>query len=138
MTMPHPRRGGEAAQRQIERRQREDEANRLAAEVPNLASLSIEIAERRAGSPIADAKHTRRVVVATAPALFELLCGDRDCKHGGHDLTRPIMAALKEGKERLESEDPCHGSVGSANCARVLEYLVIATYADGRGSSDAR
>src|SRR5262249_6421103 len=126
--MAYPRRGGEAAQRQIDRRQREDEARRLTAEVPNLASLSIEIEERRAGGLIVEATHTRRVVVASAPALFELLCGDRDCKDGGHDVTRAIMGALKERKTRFEGEDACHGSVGSANCARVLKYVGIATY----------
>lgn len=122
------RRNSEAAQRFAERRQREDEAPRLHAEVPQLESLRLEIEEHRAGGTVADSAHIRRVVVDHAPALFLLPCGDSSCKDGGHDLTRAIMQALHAGAQKFDGEDSCRGQIGSATCSRVMRYVGIATY----------
>src|SRR5689334_13742570 len=80
----------EGMQRQIERREREDRAPRLRDELPTLTSLRLDIEERRNGVEV-DPPHVRRIVVASAPALFELTCGDPHCGDGGHDVTRVIL-----------------------------------------------
>lgn len=122
------RRNKDAANRFAERRRREDEAPRLAAEVPKLESLRLDVEERRPGVVSAEVSHIRRVVVAHAPALFEVPCSDPSCQDGGHDLTRPIMRALRSGETKFEGEDVCLGSVGNASCERILRYVATATY----------
>ena len=52
--MHNHRRFGAAAQRSAERRERENRAPRLAAEVPDLVSLNLEIEESSGGSPVAE------------------------------------------------------------------------------------
>jgi hypothetical protein len=126
--MLNRRRFGLAAQRFAERRQREDEAPRLTAEVPQLTDLKLEIDEHRAGGAVAEAPHIRRIVVERAPALFVLPCGDAACKDGGHDVTSTILRALRAGETRFEGEDVCNGMVGTAPCSRVLRYVATATY----------
>jgi hypothetical protein len=123
------RRHSEGAQRFAERRKREDEAPRLTAEVPGLQSLALEIEERTEGGPVAEATHVRRVVVQHAPALFVLPCGDARCRDGGHDVTNDVMRALRAGETRFEGQDVCAGSVGTAQCSRVLRFVGVATYA---------
>lgn len=115
-------------QRAQERRRREDDAPRLAAEVPNLVSLRLEIVEMRASGSIAESSHIRRVVVESAPALFVLPCRESECRDGGHDLTTRIMQALRRGEERFEGEDACRGSVGSGTCTRTVRYVGTAEY----------
>jgi hypothetical protein len=123
------RRGGEAAQRFADRRQRENDAPRLCTEVPRLLALRLEIDERRDGSIVGgDAKHIRRVVVESAPALFVMTCGDLHCKDGGYDVTHAIMRGLHSGSTHFEGEDSCSGTIGSANCSRVLRFTAHATY----------
>jgi hypothetical protein len=119
----------DAGRRFVERRQREDDAPRLAETIPHLQSLRLEVQERRSGISNPDASHIRHVVVATAPALFVLPCHDSRCKDGGHDVTREITAALRSHQGRFEGEDACCGVVGSANCERVLKYVGFATFA---------
>ncbi len=118
----------EAAIRNAERRRRENEAPRLRERVPKLSSLKLEITERRTGGIEPDVSHVKRVVVESAPAMFDLTCCDRSCKDGGHDITRMVMSELERGSERFEGEDVCHGSLGTASCGRVLHYVGIATY----------
>jgi hypothetical protein len=124
-------RRGDAAERYAERRRREEEAPRLLTAVPNLESLKLEIEERRAGGSLSEAAHVRRIVVERAPALFVLPCHDAACKGGGHDVTHEIMRSLREKQERFTGEHACGGSVGSAECHRVLIYVGIATYKSG-------
>lgn len=124
-----PRKSPEAAQRSIDRRRREDEAPRLLAEVPSLESLALEIGEGQEDA-VAGTSHIKRVQVATAPALFEITCGMRDCKDGGHDLTSEIMRALRAGKTRFEGRDVCRGARGSSECRCVMTYVATATYRD--------
>lgn len=96
--------------------------------VPNLESLRLELRERRAGVFLPESVHVRPIPVAHAPALFELPCLDSSCKDGGHDLTETFVRALQAGVTTLSGEDACRGQTGSADCQRVLEYVVIATY----------
>ena len=76
------RRNNAAAERFAERRRREQDAPRLVDQVPGLLSLEISIDERSGATGV---KHTRRVVVDQAPALFLLPCGDSRCADGEHD-----------------------------------------------------
>lgn len=121
-------RNSEAAQRFAERRRREDAAPRIREVVPNLATLRLEIDERRGASNAGDPKHVRLVVVDSAPALFNLPCGDHACKDGGHDMTDNVLRALQAGATRFELEDTCHGNVGKAFCGAVMHIVITATY----------
>ena len=123
-------RNSEAAQRFAERRQREDAAPRLREAAPRLATLRLEIEEHRGTANAGDPKHVRLVVVDAAPALFEIPCGDRSCKDGGHDMTDPVLRALRAGQTRFELEDPCHGNVGRATCGMNMRVVATATYKD--------
>jgi len=124
------RKHGEAAQRFAERRRREDEAPRLIAEFPLLRTLRLDVDEHhREGVVSTEPAHIRRIVVEHAPALFFLPCGDTRCKDGGHDITRPVMDALRAGETRFEGEDECTGSQGSGQCGRILHYVGTATFA---------
>ena len=120
-------RNSEAAQRLAERRRREDEAPRLKAQVPSLVKLDLEMSDRK-GLADAATTYVRRVVIASAPALFEVPCADPSCRDGGHDLTYSIMRGLREGRTSFDGEDVCHGSVGSATCGRTLRYVATASY----------
>jgi hypothetical protein len=122
------RRFGEAAQRNAERRQREDDAGRLATEVPDLATLRLDIDEHVNGSPCGEPAHIRRIPVESAPALFVLNCGDPRCKDGGHDITHAIMRELRGKATTFDGKDECRGSLGTSNCPRVLHFVATATY----------
>jgi len=121
-------RNSEAAQRYAERRRREDEAPRLREAVPALATLRLEVDERRGVANSGDPKHVRLVVVDSAAALFSLPCGDHSCRDGGHEMTDAVLRALQAGTARVELEDPCHGTIGTAPCGLVMHVLVTATY----------
>lgn len=122
------RRGRAAAERTTERRRREDEAPRLIAVAPDLATLRLEVSEKRGDVGIADASHIRRVVVEHAPALFLIPCGESSCRDGGHDITRAVLRGLETKSEKYEGEDPCSGQTGTAPCARTLVFTAYATY----------
>ena len=121
-------RNSEAALRFAERRRREDAAPRLREVVPALATLRLEIDERRGTAGTGDPKHVRLVVVDSAAAMFNVPCGDHACRDGGHDLTDAVLRALKSGAPRLELEDTCHGSIGTASCGAVMHLVLTATY----------
>jgi hypothetical protein len=118
----------ETARRVQERRKRENDAPRLIDQVPNLQTLQLEIAEQRGGSAIDESKHVKHVVVAHAPALFDLPCHDTSCTEGGHDITSAILRHLQAGETRFEGRHECRGRTGSADCQRVLVYVGTATY----------
>ena len=122
------RRGRAAAERTTERRRREDEAPRLAAVAPDLASLRLEVSEKRGDVGIAEAAHIRRVVVEHAPALFLIPCGESSCKDGGHDITRAVLRGLENKATVYEGDDPCSGQTGTASCSRILVFTAYATY----------
>jgi hypothetical protein len=119
------RKNSPAALRFAERRQREDEAPRLNAEAPNLRSLRLEV-EEQGGS--AQPKYIRRIVIATAPALFFLPCGDPRCVDGGHDVTASVMRALRCHTQSFDGTNDCVGAIGSSACARTIHFNVVAEY----------
>jgi hypothetical protein len=121
-------RNSEAAQRFAERRRREDAAPRLRDRIPSLASLRLEVEERRGATNAGDPKHVRLVVVDSAPALFALPCGDHACRDGGHDVTDSVLRSLASGATHFELEDTCHGSLGNAFCGSVMRIVVTAGY----------
>jgi hypothetical protein len=121
-------RSREAFLRFAERRRREDEARRLHTEVPRLCSLRLEIEEHRGSSTLAETKHVRHVVVARAPALFVMPCGDPDCREGGHDLTDAVMQRLRERAIDFVVEHECGGDVRGARCDRVVRIHAAAAY----------
>jgi len=120
------RRRQEALSRATERRAREDNSPRLREEIPMLDSMEIEVVESRAGAP--EIAHIRKVVVEHAPALFDIACGDRKCVGGGHDVTAPILSALKRGEKRFDGEHVCDGTLGNEACGRRLRFNVQATF----------
>jgi hypothetical protein len=124
------RRSREASERFAERRRLEDEADRLAAAVPALRSLRLEVEEGREGAIASETKHVRHVVVPRAPALFLFPCGDPACKDGGHDLTVNMLSELKRRVETFVLEDTCFGNVGAGSCGRVLHVAATAAYAE--------
>jgi hypothetical protein len=111
----------EASERFAERRRREDEAPRLRERVPDLTELKIEIEE-------GGAKHTRHIVLGNAPALFAFPCGDASCQGGGYEITSAVMTGLMRHEARIEAEDRCFGSVGTAPCTRTLRAVGHAQY----------
>jgi hypothetical protein len=119
------RRNSLAAQRFADRRQREGDAPKLSAQVPDLASLRLEVEEQFGAGAI---KHTRRIVVANAPALFLVPCGDPRCTGGEHDLTTQVMSALRAGQTSFKGQDECTGTLGSSVCLRVLRFGGNAEY----------
>ena|SRR5579864_5185379 len=121
-------RSREAFLRFAERRRREDEAQRLQSEVPRLCALKLEIEEHRGTSTLAETKHVRHVVVARAPALFVLPCGDPDCREGGHDVTDSLMRHLREGATDFVVEHECVGDVRGARCDRVVRIRAASSY----------
>jgi hypothetical protein len=121
-------RSREAFLRFSERRRREDEARRLQEELPQLSTLRLEVEERRGNATFAETRHVRHIVVARAPSLFVLPCGDSDCRDGGHDVTDALMRQLHEGREDFVVEDACIGDVRGAKCDRVIRVHAMATY----------
>ncbi len=119
------RRNSLAAQRFADRRQREGDAPKLCEQLPDLSSLRLEVEEQFGSGAI---KHTRRIVVAHAPALFLVPCGDPRCTDGEHDLTTQVMSALRAGKTSFTGQDECTGTLGSAVCLRVLRFAASAEY----------
>jgi hypothetical protein len=121
-------RSREAFLRFAERRRREDEASRLQAEVPGLLALRLEIEEQRGSTPLVETRHVRHVVVARAPALFLLTCGDGECKDGGHDITDLVMQRLRESATEFIAEHECGGDLRGAPCGRVVRVRAAAKY----------
>jgi hypothetical protein len=124
------RRQSEAQLRAIERRKRQDDAQRLKAAVPELTSMRLEIEEFQGKSAISGARHTRHIVVDSAPAMFEFPCSEPGCSDGGHDLTSEILRALRSHATEFDGEDACYGQLGASAtpCRRVLRYSATAKY----------
>lgn len=124
--MMNSRRNNPKALRFAERRSREDDAPRLSAMVPSLATLQLDV-EDRAGI-IGGTRYTRRIVIDSAPALFLVPCSDPRCTGDEHDLTADVMRALRSQETSFQGEDACSGSVGPGACSRVLEFHAVAGY----------
>jgi hypothetical protein len=121
----------EASRAAAERRQREDSAPRLRAEVSALETLKLQLEELRQGASVPETVHVKHVAVEHAPALFHLPCLDSSCEGGGHDVTSQILAALRSKKARFQGEHACNGMTRAVGCTRVLRYVGHATYTDG-------
>lgn len=119
-----------------ERRQREDEAPRLKDDVSNLKSLQFELEESQGSGVILASRYKRHIVVAHAPAHFEIVCGDPRCRGGGYDLTWDVLRELRASKTSFAGECGCGGQVGSGDCGRTLHYVAHAEYerAENTGS----
>lgn len=109
-------------------RQREDDAPRLCDQVPALRSLRIQFEDRRAASGLTAMTYSKPIVVASAPASFEIRCMEPRCD-GRHDLTRSILNALRQNQASFGAESPCNGIVSDQHCDHVLIYKCTATYA---------
>jgi len=120
--------GRGAAARFAERRRLEDEAPRLREIAPTLVGLRMDFREGRDDATSADVSHTRRVMVAVAPALFLLPCGNAACRDGGHDLTHDIVRGLRDKKTEILGQDTCYGQTGTAECGRILRFTAHAEY----------
>lgn len=110
-------------------RKREDAAPRLCSEVPRLRTLRLQLQDQPATEHMGLRGYVKPVVVATAPAHFEVRCMEPRCD-GYHDLTDDLMAGLRRARTRFSGESPCHGLVGDVGCGRVLHFVVEATYDD--------
>ena len=121
-------RGREVAERTAERRRREDDAPRLHTEVPALATLKLNVEERRGSVTSPETSYVRHVQVDRAPALFALQCGDPACSGGGYDVTRRVMSALAAKQNEFVAEDICGGAVGNNACGRAVKVIGTATY----------
>jgi hypothetical protein len=121
-------RGRDAAERYAERKRREDEAPRLRDVVPRLTACRLELEEGRAGFVTPEVAHTRRIVVAHAPALFVIPCGEPSCRDGGHDVSMDLLRGLREGRGEIRGEDTCYGHTGTADCGRVLRFAAFVEY----------
>lgn len=118
----------EREERRVQRVEREDSAGKLLTKVPDLTGLALDIREVRPDGCVADNHYIRRVVVANAPALFEVRCSYADCEDGTYDLTWEILAALASHKTRFEGQHNCRGRCRAVDCTRVLRYVATATY----------
>ena len=123
------RREREAAQREAfaERRRREDAAPRLRDAAPSLVTLRLRFEDVKSDSQMTAVQYTRLIVVATAPAYFEVPCTEPRCD-GRHDLTLPILRALRASEERSSGESYCGSLLGDGRCERTLAYTCEATY----------
>lgn len=108
------------------RRQREDDAPRLAVVVPGVTSLAIRVDER---SVISAPKYVKRFVIDRAPAVFLLPCSDANCSDGGHDISSDVVTALRSKKARFAGSHVCTGWIGSKRCERTVWFEGEAEYA---------
>jgi hypothetical protein len=111
-----------------ERWQREDAAARLAAEVPELLTLSLQLRNCTEETSMPGRSRTQHVIVERAAALFEIACVEPKCEGGGYDITSDILHALRQRKETLEGTSRCNGSVAQGYCRCTLIYVMKATY----------
>jgi hypothetical protein len=96
--------------------------------VPALSSLRLDFEGHRGDSLIAGTRHTKIVVVASAPALFETSCGDGKCQDGGYDFTHEILRALRSGEREFSGATRCNGQLGAGQCDRELHFVASADY----------
>lgn len=122
-------RSREVVQRASERRESEDSARRLIEVCPSLVSLRLEIREARGEGTTSSSQHVRHIVVASAPASFDIPCIDRGCNGGSHDITHAVLRGLSQSLERFEGGSTCTGAMGSAYCECELIFTAFATYA---------
>lgn len=110
-----------------EQRRREKAAPRLLDEAPTLVSLRLTFEGLRGDDVTGGVAYAKPVVVASAPAYFDVRCMEPRCD-GRHDLTGPILKALRAKLTTASGRDACTGMVGDKMCDRALQYAFEATY----------
>ena len=111
----------------VEHRRREDAAPRLRDAAPRLESLRLTFEDLQEDGRTQLPSYVRPVVIASAPAHFEVRCLEPKCD-GRHDLTAEILAGLQKSLSSFRGQSSCNGMVGDASCQRTLSYLCEATY----------
>jgi hypothetical protein len=124
--LPH-RRDHERLEANAEHRRREDAAPRLCDEITTLKTLRMHFEERRDAGRVTAMAYSKPIVVTSAAASFELRCMEPRCD-GRHDITRQVMAALRQRQTTFSGESECQGAVKDVGCTRVLLYSFVATY----------
>jgi hypothetical protein len=119
-------RAASAARRAEDLRRLEAGSTRLSKEVPALTTLRFAVTELGALVPV---KHTKHVVVRSAPALFIFQCSDALCDGGGHDVTTIVLYSLRGMRTEFTGQHACDGTVGCSPCRRTLEFRAFAQYA---------
>lgn len=114
----------EAAQNQ---RGREDLAPRLRDVVAPLQTLRLRFKDARESGEQAGLSYAKPIMVANAPAHFEVCCMDKAC-NGRHDITEPLMEALHARQAKYAGRSKCAGTVNDLPCEHTLVYEADATY----------
>lgn len=112
------------------RREQEDAAKRLNEVVPELEALKLWISDNADAEGALPVSYVRHVVVTTAPAFFDLPCGDKKCEEGGHDVTKKMISRLRRGDTSWTGKSRCRGSKKGEPCPRELELEVQAEYGE--------
>src|SRR5437868_7090922 len=99
----------------VEHRRREDAAPRLRDEIAHLKSLRLVLEQVRGEGRLPALSYIKPIVVASAPAYFEIRCVEPRCD-GRHDLTQPILRALRQSIPVYSGQSSCNGMVGDAAC----------------------
>lgn len=110
-----------------EQLERERAAPRLCEVAPTLVSLRMTFEDVTGEDAIGNVKYAKPIVVATAPAYFDVRCADPRCD-GRHDLTNAVLSLLRARGATSSGRSPCNGYVGDASCSRALKYVCEATY----------
>jgi hypothetical protein len=108
-------------------RRREDAAPRLRDHVANLVSLRLRFDDVRDEGRMRVSSYVRPIVVETAPAHFEIRCMEPRCD-GVHDLTHPVLHALRQSQVVFTGEIDCRGMIRDTPCDHVMAYTCEATY----------
>jgi hypothetical protein len=115
------------AEAAAEHRKREDDAPRLRSAAPDLKTLRLTFDEVRPNGASTATAYARPIVVASAPAHFEVRCMEPRCD-GRHDLTAPILRALSDRLKTYRGQSVCNGVINNTMCDRTLTYSYEATY----------
>ena len=110
-----------------ERHRRENAAPRLRTEIERLKSLRLSFEDIRAEGRTLARSYAKPIVVATAPAYFEICCMEPRCD-GRHDLTQPVLRALQQSEVFFAGQSSCDGMIGNMACDHTLAYACEATY----------
>jgi hypothetical protein len=96
-------------------------------EIAHLKSLRLLLEDVRVEGRLPAQPYIKPIVVASAPAHFEIRCMEPRCD-GRHDLTQPILRALRQSIAVYSGESSCDGRIGDAACDHTLSYVCEATY----------
>jgi hypothetical protein len=123
----HRRRDAAQIELAAEQRRREHDAPRLHQAAPTLLSLRLTFDDRTREDAVDGVHYAKPIVVATAPAYFDVRCAEPRCD-GRHDLTESILSALRSRLTSSSGRSSCNGAVGTSMCNRTLDYACSATF----------